>query len=751
MWLIFAKKTKRDMKQISITLLCCLLTLAAYAQGGKPLTLKDVVTGTFRVENIYGVIPIPGDGEHYSQMNAEGTQIIKYSFKTGKQVEVLFDAATARECPFKRFDSYSFSPDGSMLLIATETTPIYRRSYTAVHYLYSLKRNLEGKINNVVEKLSDGGPQQVPVFSPDGSMVAFVRDNNIFLVKRYYGNSESQVTKDGERNKIIYGTPDWVYEEEFSYNRALEFSADSKMLAFVRWDESEVKSYSFPVFAGDKPHIEAYEKYPGAHEYKYPKTGEANSKVSVHTFDIKSRVIRKIDVPMDEDGYIPRIRFTKDPEKLAIMTLNRHQNRLDLYFANPRSTMCKLILRDESDKYIKENVFDQVVFYDNNFSFVSERSGYNHLYWYNMTGSLAKQVTSGNFEVKDFLGYDPQEGSFYYTSNEESPMRTAVYKTDRKGKKLKLSTQQGTNSAQFSTDMKYYLNRYTSLDTPMVITLNNNRGQVLTTLVDNQKLRAQLAEYNLPKKEFFSFTTTDGTQLNGWMMKPTDFSPSKKYPALQYQYSGPGSQQVLDAFGISWETFMASQGYVVVCVDGRGTGGRGADFEKCTYLNLGVKEARDQVETALYLGSLPYVDKNRIGIWGWSFGGYMTIMSMSEGTSVFKAGVAVAAVTDWNYYDTVYGERFMRTPQENAEGYKASSAFTRADKLNGRLLLVHGMADDNVHYQNCAEYAEHLVQLGKQFDMQVYTNRNHSIFGGNTRMHLYTRLTEFFNQWLMGN
>lgn len=744
MWLIFAKKQKRDMKQISITLLCCLLTLAAYAQGGKPLTLEDVVRGKFRAETIYGVIPIPGDGEHYSQMNAEGTQIIKYSFKTGKQVEVLFDAATARECPFKRFDSYSFSPDGSMLLIATETTPIYRRSYTAVHYLYSLKRNLEGKINNVVEKLSDGGPQQVPVFSPDGSMVAFVRDNNVFLVKRYYGNSESQVTKDGERNKIIYGTPDWVYEEEFSYNRALEFSADSKILAFVRWDESKVKSYSFPLFAGEKPHIKAYEKYPGSHEYKYPKTGEVNSKVSVHTFDIKSKVIRQIDVPLDEDGYIPRIRFTKDPEKLAIMTLNRHQNRLDLYFANPRSTMCKLVLRDESDKYIKENVFDQVIFYDNNFSFVSERSGYNHLYWYNMTGSLSKQVTSGNFEVKAFLGYDPQEDSFYYTSNEESPMRTAVYKTDRKGKKLKLSTQQGTNSALFSTDMKYYLNRYTNLNTPMVITLNDNRGQVLTTLVDNKKLTALLAEYNLPKKEFFSFTTTDGTQLNGWMMKPTDFSPSKKYPVLQYQYSGPGSQQVLDAFGISWETFMASQGYVVVCVDGRGTGGRGADFEKCTYLNLGVKEARDQVETALYLGNLPYVDKNRIGIWGWSFGGYMTIMSMSEGTPVFKAGVAVAAVTDWNYYDTVYGERFMRTPQENAEGYKASSTFTRADKLNGHLLLVHGMADDNVHYQNCAEYAEHLVQLGKQFEMQVYTNRNHSIFGGNTSMHLYTRLTEFF-------
>ena len=739
------------MKHILITLLGCLLTLAAYAQGGKPLTLEDVVAGKFRTENIYGVIPIPGDGEHYSQMNAEGTQIIKYSFKTGQQVEVLFDAATARECPFKRFDSYSFSPDGSTLLIATETTPIYRRSYTAVHYLYSLKRNLEGKINNVVERLSDGGPQQAPVFSPDGSMVAFVRDNNIFLVKRLFGNSESQVTKDGERNKIIYGTPDWVYEEEFAYNRALEFSADSKMLAFTRWDESRVKSYAFPVFAGDKPRIEAYAKYPGAYEYKYPKTGEENSRVSVHTFDIKTRVTRQIDVPLDEDGYIPRIRFTRDPEKLVVMTLNRHQNRLDLYFANPRSTVCKLILRDESDTYIKEGVFDQIRFYDDHFSFVSERSGYNHLYWYRMTGALEKQVTSGAFEVKDFLGYDPREGAFYYTSNEESPLRTAVYKTDRKGRKLKLSTREGTNSAQFSTDMKYYLNRYTSLDTPTVITLNNNRGEELTTLVDNGKLRALLAEYNLPRKEFFSFTTTDGTQLNGWMMKPTDFDPAKKYPALQYQYSGPGSQMVTDAFSISWETFMASQGYVVVCVDGRGTGGRGADFEKCTYLNLGVKEARDQVETAFYLGSLPYVDKNRIGIWGWSFGGYMTLMSMSEGTPVFKAGVAVAAVTDWNYYDTVYGERFMRTPQENAEGYKASSAFTRADKLHGRLLLVHGMADDNVHFQNCAEYAEHLVQLGKQFDMQVYTNRNHGIFGGNTRMHLYTRLTEFFNQWLMIN
>ncbi|MDO4163797.1 MAG: S9 family peptidase [Bacteroides sp.] len=738
------------MKKISIAFLLCLLVSAVFAQGNKPLELSDVVTGKFRPENIYGVIPIPGDGEHYTQMNREGTQIIKYSFKTGEQVEVLFDAATARECPFKRFDSYSFSPDGSMLLIATETTPIYRRSYTAIHYLYSLKRNIDGKINNVVERLSDGGPQQVPVFSPDGSMVAFVRDNNIFLVKRYFGNSESQVTEDGKRNEVLNGIPDWVYEEEFSFNCAMEFSADSKMLAFIRFDESAVPSYTFPLFAGKEPHIEAYEKYPGAYTYKYPKTGEVNSKVTVHTFDIKSKVTRKMQVPLDEDGYIPRIRFTKDPNKLAIMTLNRHQNRLDIYFGDPRSTVCKLALRDESDTYIKEAVFDNIIFYDDYFSFVSEKSGFNHLYWYTMGGNLQKQITSGNYEVKDFLGYAPQEDAFYYTSNEESPLRTAVYKIDRKGKKTKLSAQEGTNSAQFSTDMKYFMNRYSNLNTPTLITLNDNNGKVLKTLIDNAALKQTLSEYNMPTKEFFTFQTSIGTQLNGWIMKPANFSASKKYPVIQYQYSGPGSQQVTDAFSISWETYMASQGYIIVCVDGRGTGGRGAEFEKCTYLNLGVKEARDQVETALYMARQPYVDKNRIGIWGWSYGGYMTLMSMSEGTPVFKAGVAVAAVTDWHYYDTIYGERFMRTYKENAEGYKSSSAFTRANQLSGDLLLVHGMADDNVHYQNCAEYAEQLVQLGKQFDMQVYTNRNHSIFGGNTRMHLYTRITNFFNEKLGG-
>ena len=525
------------------------------------------------------------------------------------QVEVLFDVATARDCPFKRFDSYEYSPDGQTLLIATESESIYRRSFKAVYYLYSLRRNTSGQIRNAVERLSDGGPQQAPVFSPDGSMVAFMRDNNIYLVKLLFGNSESQVTEDGQRNAIINGVPDWVYED------------DSTMLAFIRYDESKVPTYSFPLFAGASPKYNEYAKYPGAYTYKYPKTGETNSKVEVRTFDIQSKVTRTMQVPLEEGASITRIYFTKQPDQLAIITMNRHQNRLDMYMGNARSTVCKLVLRDESDTYIKEEVLDDIHFYDNNFTFTSEKSGFNHLYWYTLQGNLVKQVTTGNYEVKEFLGYSPADETFYFTSNEESPLRKAVYKVDKKGKKTKLSQQVGVNNALFSSNMKYYLNRYTNLTTPTVITLNDNNGKVLTTLIDNAELKQKLAQYNMPKKEFFTFTTSRGTQLNGWMMKPANFDASKKYPVLQYQYSGPGSQQVQDQFSVSWETYMASQGYIVVCVDGRGTGGRGADFEKQTYQNLGVKEAQDQVAVAEYMGQQPYVDKGSIGIWGWSYGG----------------------------------------------------------------------------------------------------------------------------------
>lgn len=725
-----------------------LLLLAIFVTGiqaQQKVTLRDIAQGTYRAQGISGLKPML-DGEHYTQISSDHKRIVKYSFKTGEEVGTLFDVTTARDCDLKSFDDYILSPDEKLILIQTETKPIYRHSFTAVYYIYNVK-------NNKMEPLSNNGPQQVPLFSPDGNQIAFVRNNNIYLVKLLFGNSESQVTKDGEYNHVLNGIPDWVYEEEFSFNRAFDFSADSKMIAYVRFDESAVPMFSFPWYKGLAPEKTSYATYPGAYEYKYPKAGEVNSKVSVHTYDIKSHVTRKMDLQIDSDGYIPRIKFTSDPEKLAIMTLNRHQNRLDLYMANPRSGLCKVAIRDEAEQYIKESAYSNIKFYPEHIVMMSEKDGYNHLYLYTIAGNLVKQITKGQFEITSFLGWDQKANVFYYASNEGSPLRTAIYKIDGKGKKTKLSTRTGSNSAIFSTNQKYYINTFSNISTPTLITLNDNRGKELTTLLDNSKLKAQTAQLNMPQKEFFTFRTSSGVELNGWMMKPAYFNANKKYPVILHQYSGPGSQQVIDRWGIGsfgdgglFEAYMCDKGYIMVCVDGRGTGGRGAAFEKCTYLQLGVKEAEDQVETARYLGTLPYIDGKRIGIWGWSFGGYNTLMSMSDGSGAFKAGVAIAAPSDWRFYDTVYTERFMRTPKENAEGYDAGSAIKRAPQLKGSLLLIHGTADDNVHYQNCAEYSEALVQAGIQFDMQVYTNRNHGIFGGKTREHLMNRVANFFIQ-----
>ena len=725
-----------------------LLLLAIFVTGiqaQQKVTLRDIAQGTYRAQGISGLKPML-DGEHYTQISSDHKRIVKYSFKTGEEVGTLFDVTTARDCDLKSFDDYILSPDEKLILIQTETKPIYRHSFTAVYYIYNVK-------NNKMEPLSNNGPQQVPLFSPDGNQIAFVRNNNIYLVKLLFGNSESQVTKDGEYNHVLNGIPDWVYEEEFSFNRAFDFSADSKMIAYVRFDESAVPMFSFPWYKGLAPEKTSYATYPGAYEYKYPKAGEVNSKVSVHTYDIKSHVTRKMDLQIDSDGYIPRIKFTSDPEKLAIMTLNRHQNRLDLYMANPRSGLCKVAIRDEAEQYIKESAYSNIKFYPEHIVMMSEKDGYNHLYLYTIAGNLVKQITKGQFEVTSFLGWDQKANVFYYASNEGSPLRTAIYKIDGKGKKTKLSTRTGSNSAIFSTNQKYYINTFSNISTPTLITLNDNRGKELTTLLDNSKLKAQTAQLNMPQKEFFTFRTSSGVELNGWMMKPANFNANKKYPVILHQYSGPGSQQVIDRWGIGsfgdgglFEAYMCDKGYIMVCVDGRGTGGRGTAFEKCTYLQLGVKEAEDQVETARYLGTLPYIDGKRIGIWGWSFGGYNTLMSMSDGSGAFKAGVAIAAPSDWRFYDTVYTERFMRTPKENAEGYDAGSAIKRAPQLKGSLLLIHGTADDNVHYQNCAEYSEALVQAGIQFDMQVYTNRNHGIFGGKTREHLMHRVANFFIQ-----
>ncbi len=731
------------MKRMAV--LCATLLFAASAMlAGERLDLKAVAGGDFAGEALTRVEPM-ADGETYAQISKDGKQVVKYSFKTGKQVGVIFDANAVRGANIGSIDGYVMSPDGRRMLIQTHTKRIYRRSFTAEYYIYTLG-------NSSVVPLSDGGPQQTPIFSPDGNQIAFVRDNNIFLVKLLYDNAESQVTKDGKRNEVINGIPDWVNEEEFATNSSMVFTADSKQICWIRYDESAVKEYSMQMFKGSNPSMDEYADYPGFYSYKYPVAGGENSKVAVYSYDIKSRQTRKMQLPLDADGYIPRIKMTSDPTKVAIFTLNRYQDNLSIYMANPLSTVCQLVIQDKVDKYFKEEAMANIKITDRHILMPSDRDGYMHLYLYTLGGQLKRRVTRGNYEVTDVYGYDEATGDVYYAANELGPQDKQVYVAHQNGKTERLTAREGYNSATFSAGYKYFINTWSDINTPVVYTLNNNSGKVLSTLVDNKGLKEKLAAYDLGTRELFSFTTSEGVKLNGWMVKPAGFDASRRYPVIMYQYGGPGNQQVLNSWNIGMcgqgallEQYMAQQGYIVVCVDGRGTGGRGAEFEKCTYLRLGELEAKDQVETALWLGSQPYVDKNRIGIWGWSYGGWNTLMSMSEGRPVFRAGVAVAPPTSWRYYDTVYSERYMRTPKENPSGYDEVNPMARVDKLSGALLICHGLADDNVHFQNTAEYTEALVQADKDFKENIYTNRNHSIYGGNTRNHLFRQIVNFFN------
>ena len=717
------------------------------AFAGETLSLVDITHGYFRSETMQAVSPM-ADGETYSQISDNGQRVVTYSFRTGKQVGVLFDAATARGAQISSVDGYIMSPDGKRMLIQTKTTPIYRHSFTAVYYIYDIR-------NNKLEPLSEGGPQQTPQFSPDGNQIAFVRENNIYLVKLLYDNAESQVTKDGKFNEILNGIPDWVYEEEFSTNSSMVFSADSKQIVWIRYDESAVKQYSMQLFKGLAPERDEFAEYPGDYTYKYPVPGQVNSKVSVLSYDIQSHQTRKIDLPLDADGYIPRIKATSDPTKIAIFTMNRHQDVLRIYMANPLSTVCQLAIEDKVDKYIKEEVLEEVKMSDKHILLPSERDGYTHLYLYNLNGQLLRQIVNDKYVVTSVYGYDEQTGDTYFAANPNGPMDQQVMVAHANGKIEVLSQKAGVNRAVFSKNFKFFINIWSDVDHPAQYTLCQNNGKVLATLIDNKALLEKLSAYDLGKKEFFTFTTSEGVQLNGWMVKPADFNPAKKYPVIMYQYGGPGNQQVLNQWGIGingngaiMEQYLAQQGYICVCVDNRGTGGRGAEFEKCTYLRLGELEARDQVETALWLGQQAYVDKERIGIWGWSYGGWNTLMSMSEGRPVFRAGVAIAPPTCWRYYDSIYTERYMRTPKENQKGYDEVNPIYRASQLHGALLICHGLADDNVHYQNTAEYVEALVQADKDFRQLVYTNRNHGISGGNTRNHLFRQAVNHFNATL---
>lgn len=729
------------MKRLFLTITALLMFVATMSAGGK-LTLPDITSGKFAAKTVNGINPIEGT-DTYARISQDGERVVCCSFKTGKELSVLFDVKNTMGCKIDGFDDYVLSPDGKRMLIQTKTERIYRRSFKADFYIYNIE-------SRRLDRLSDGDKQQIPTWSPDGQQVAFVRGGNIFLVKLLYDNAEIQVTKDGKFNEVINGLPDWVNEEEFGFNSALTFNADGTMICWIRYDESKVKTYSLEMYKGMKPAKEEYDTYPGSYSYKYPKAGEDNSTVSAWSYDIKSHKINRLQVPLDADGYMPRIKPTNDPMRIVVYTMNRHQDDLCLYAVNPRSTVAQLIIKEHVDKYVREEAMEGVKFVGDKILLPSDRSGYTKLYIYNMNGQLQRTIGDGNYDITSVYGYDPKTGDVYYQAAALGATDRQVYVTHKNGKTVRLTDREGWNTAFFSGDFQYFVNTWSDYNTPYVFTTRTREGKLINTIEDNKAVKQLASDYGFCKREPFSFTTSEGVMLNGWMVKPKDFDANKKYPVIMHQYSGPGSQQVTNSWsagsmgqGGAFDSYLAQEGFIVVSVDGRGTGGRGSEFEKCTYLNLGNLESKDQVETALYVGSLPYVDKDRIGIWGWSYGGFNTLMSMSEGRGVFRAGVAIAPPTNWKYYDSVYTERYMRTPKENPDGY-ATNPIERASKLHGALLICHGTADDNVHPQNTYEYSEALVQADKDFRELFYTNRNHSIFGGNTRNHLLRQVAQFF-------
>ncbi len=721
----------------SLLLLFCPLIVAQNAKQAP--TLEDIVKkGTFRANSVYG-LRSTHDGLHYTTLS--NNKIEKFTYAKGESSEVLFDIQNHPELKGKIIQGYELSPKEDKILFYVNMKNIYRHSFTANYYLFNLK-------NKTVESLSENGPQQLATFSPDGNKVAFVRENNIYLKHLDLG-TESAITTDGQFNKIINGAPDWVYEEEFGFSKAFVWSPNSRFLAFIRFDESEVKQFSFPLYDAGKN--KDYELYPGSYEYKYPKAGEDNSKVSVHVHDLQIRKTSPIKLDgIPEDHYIPRITWTPHNDKLAIFVLNRRQDQLSMFYANPQSTLSKEVFRQTSSTYLEQSSYNDLTFLEDgeHFVYMGENDGFRHLYLYKLNGALKKQLTTGQYDVTQFLGYDSKSKAFYYQAAAKKPTEREVYMVNRNGKVSCITPEPGTNTVQFSNGFNYYIHYFSNSTTPTQVTLYNSNNKVVSTLEKNTALLERLKNYHISPKEFFTFTTNDNMELHAWMVKPHNFDEQKQYPLLMVQYSGPNSQQVLNRWEIGWEQHLANMGYIVACVDGRGTGARGEAFRKCTYLQLGHLESDDQIEAARHFGNLAYIDASRIGIWGWSYGGFMSSLCLSRGNGIFKAGIAVAPVTHWKYYDNIYTERYMRQPKENKQGYNAYSPLELTDQLQGMLLLCHGSADDNVHYQNVMEYADRLVRSNKQFEMQIYPNKDHSIRGANTRHHLYTRFCNFLERYL---
>ena len=717
-------------KIIALFLFLCITVV-----GQQKITIDEMYNGTFRAQGMDELQSLQNTNQ-YTVLNADrlsrSMQIDLYDFATLKKVTTLIDTKAYKELA-SGIDSYSFDATEKTILLACNTNQIFRHSFTADYYLYDIA-------NKKLRKLFDFQVQE-PTFSPDGKKIAYAKENNLYVYD-LDSNKSTPITTDGQKNSIINGITDWVYEEEFSFVKAFDWSADSKKVAYIRFDESQVPEFSMSMFGK--------ELYPMMQTFKYPKAGEKNAVVSLHMYDINSNAVKNINLGNYNDFYIARLKWTNDAKTLSAQVLNRHQDNLDLVFVDSDTGAVKVVLNEKDKAYV--DVTDNLTFMkDNSFIWTSEKDGFNHIYLYDKNGKLKNQLTKGNWEVTKYYGLDEKTNTVFYQSVENGSINRDIYRIGLDGKnKVRLSQNTGTNAATFSPNFQYYINSFSSASQPTTYTLNEAKvGKQIQVIENNERLSTKLKSYNLPAKEFFVLKTAKGNELNAWMIKPKDFDPAKKYPVFMYQYSGPGSQQVNNEWNGTddyWFMMLTQQGYIVACVDGRGTGFKGAAFKKVTQLQLGKYEVEDQIEAAKVIGNYSFVDKSRIGIFGWSYGGFMSSNCILKGNDVFKMAIAVAPVTNWRFYDSVYTERYMQTPQENASGYDDNSPINHVNKLKGKYLLIHGSGDDNVHVQNSMQMMEALIQANKQFDSQIYPDNNHGIYGGKTRIQLYTKMTNFIKE-----
>ena len=713
-----------------------LLLVSFSTVGQKKITVEEIYSGAFRAKGMEELQALQRTNQ-YTVLNfdkgSNSMQIEVYDFATLKKSATLID--TKDHAVLQGIDSYRFDQSEKYILIATNTDKIFRHSFIADYYVYAIE-------SKQLTKFADSKIQE-PTFSPDGSKIAFARENNLYVYD-LVSKTTQQVTFDGKKNAVINGVTDWVYEEEFAFVRAFDWNQSGDKLAYIKFDESQVPEFSMSVFRKDL--------YPKIETFKYPKAGEKNAVVSLHIFDLASKATQLINLSAYNDFYIARMKWTNDSNVLSAQILNRHQDNLDLLFIDGKQGTTKVVLNEKDKAYVE--VTDNLTFLkDNSFIWTSEQSGFNHVYLYDKNGKLKNQVTKGNWEVTSYYGYDETTNNVFYQSTEDGSINRAVYRIGLNGKnKVSLSQSTGTNQATFSPNFQYFVNSYSSTLQPTSYSLNEGKsGKSIQSIVSNEDLAVKLKAYNLPQKEFFVLKTAKGIELNAWIIKPKNFDASKKYPVFMYQYSGPGSQQVNNDWNNAddyWFMMLSQQGYIVACVDGRGTGFKGADFKKITQKQLGKFEVEDQIDAATVIGNYPFVDKTRIGIFGWSFGGFMASNCLFKGSEVFKMAIAVAPVTNWRFYDSIYTERYMQTPQENASGYDENSPINHVGKLKGNFLLIHGSADDNVHLQNSMQMMEALIQANKQFDSQIYPDKNHGIYGGKTRIQLYNKMTNFIKEKL---